>query len=253
MFTSSLEPEPRAGDEILDRARDKHLARGRQRAYTVRVSPKENGGLIGGAGLAFDAFNGVPLRIGVFAKGSSSPVLELEASNVSYGPVDTSNFDISPPPDAKVVEVATPSKSQGAKDQTGHSTPVEGVDAVAKAVPFKLSAPSTLAGFARNQARLLHASKKGAALVTYGQGLGGIAVVEQGRDSSKPADQSVPSQGSEGDHGSLSLPTVSINGVQAQELATPLGTVIRFERGGVAYTVIGSVSQATAEAAARGL
>ena len=36
-------------------------------------------------------------------------------------------------------------------------------------------------------------------------------------------------------------------------LATPLGTALRFERGGVAYAVIGSVPPATAEAAARGL
>jgi outer membrane lipoprotein-sorting protein len=230
---------------------------GGQRAYTVRVSPKENGGLVGGADLAWDALNGVPLRIAVFAKGGSSPVLELTASNVSYGPVDTANFDVSPPPDAKVVEVSTPSGDRNgtpdAKDPSGRSTPVEGVDAVAKAVQFKLSAPATLAGMTRNQVRLLHSSKDGAALVTYGQGLGGIAVLEQGRDSSKPADQSAPPQDSGGDHGGLSLPTVSINGVNAQELATPLGTVVRFERGGVAYTVIGSVLPAAAEAAARGL
>jgi outer membrane lipoprotein-sorting protein len=230
---------------------------GGQRAYTVRVSPKQNGGLIGGADLAWDALNGVPLRIAVFAKGGSSPVLELTASNVSYGPVDTSNFDVSPPPDAKVVEVSTPSRpedgSQDGRDHSGNSTPVEGVDAVAKAVPFKLSAPATVAGFTRNQVRLLHSGKNGTALVTYGQGLGGIAVLQQGRDSSKPADQSVPSQGSGGDHEGLSLPTVSINGVNAQELATPLGTVVRFERGGVEYTVIGSVPPAMAEAAARGL
>jgi outer membrane lipoprotein-sorting protein len=229
---------------------------GGQRAYTVRVSPKENGGLIGGADLAWDAFNGVPLRIAVFAKGAGSPALELTASNVTYGPVDTSNFDISPPPDAKVVEVSTPSGpqngTQDAKEHSGESAPVEGLDAVAKAVPFKLSAPASVAGLTRNQVRLLHSSKNGTALVTYGQGLGGIAVIEQGRDSSKPADQSAPSQDS-GGHGGLSLPTVSINGVNAQELATPLGTVLRFERAGVAYTLIGSVPPATAEAAARGL
>jgi hypothetical protein len=198
----------------------------------------------------------VPLRIGVYAKGSSSPVLELEATDVSYGRVPLSDFDITPPPDAKVVEVATPSKSREAKDRSGKPASVEGIDAVAKAVPFKLSAPPTLAGLARGQVRLLHSSKHGAALVTYGQGLAGIAVVQQQRGSSKPGDQSVPSPGSggdQGDHGGLSLPTVSINGINAQELATPLGTLISFERGGVVYTVIGSVSPATAEAAARGL
>ena len=42
-------------------------------------------------------------------------------------------------------------------------------------------------------------------------------------------------------------------GVSAQELPTALGTVVRFERDGVAYTVVGSVPPAKAEAAARGL
>jgi hypothetical protein len=46
---------------------------------------------------------------------------------------------------------------------------------------------------------------------------------------------------------------VSIAGATGQELATALGTMVRFTRGGVAYTVIGSVPPAAAEAAARGL
>jgi hypothetical protein len=51
----------------------------------------------------------------------------------------------------------------------------------------------------------------------------------------------------------LSLPTVSIKGLSAQELATPIGTVLRFSRRGVTYTVLGSVPPAAAEAAARAL
>ena len=54
-------------------------------------------------------------------------------------------------------------------------------------------------------------------------------------------------------HGVLSLPSVSINGATGTELATPLGTVVRFTRGGVAYTVLGSVAPYAAETAARAL
>jgi outer membrane lipoprotein-sorting protein len=217
-------------------------------AYTVRLSPKRNGGLIGAGEIAWDALNGVPLRIGVFAKGAASPVLELTATDVSFGPVPASSFDVSPPPDAKVVEVATPSGQQDRADH-GERVPVTGVQAVDKAVPFALSAPPALAGLSRDEAKLVHPDHGGAALVTYGRDLGGIAVLEQASDPAEP----IPSPHPEGDHGGLSLPTVSIDGVQAEELATPLGTVLRFERGGVAYTVIGSVPPATAEAAARGL
>jgi hypothetical protein len=63
----------------------------------------------------------------------------------------------------------------------------------------------------------------------------------------------LPGSSSGGDHHGLTLPTVSINGVTGQELDTALGTLVRFTRAGVAYTVIGSVPAAAADAAARGL
>ena len=59
--------------------------------------------------------------------------------------------------------------------------------------------------------------------------------------------------GAGGSDEGLSLPKVSINGVQGEELDTALGTVLRFSRGGVDYVVLGSVPPAAAEAAARAL
>src|SRR5207248_6801639 len=46
---------------------------GGQEAYDVRVSPNRSGGLLGGAALAFDAARGVPLRVGLYARGQSAP------------------------------------------------------------------------------------------------------------------------------------------------------------------------------------
>jgi hypothetical protein len=51
----------------------------------------------------------------------------------------------------------------------------------------------------------------------------------------------------------LSLPKVKIGDVTGEELDTALGTMLRFTRNGVAYTVIGSVPATAAEAAARAL
>jgi outer membrane lipoprotein-sorting protein len=82
-----------------------------QPAYTVRVSPKESGSLIGGAELSWDAVHGVPLRAALYSSTSSAPVIELAASDVSYGPVDSSVFDFTAPAGAKVVEVTPPSHS----------------------------------------------------------------------------------------------------------------------------------------------
>jgi outer membrane lipoprotein-sorting protein len=213
-------------------------------AYTVRISPKHDGGLLGAAELAADANTGVPLRAAVYAAGDSSPVLELKVTRISYGKVDSSVFDVKPPADAKVTDF-TPQGSAGPGGT--ESKPVTGADAVAKAVPFALTAPDKLVGLPRHEVRLIHAGDHPAALVTYGAGLGGIAVVEQAADSAGAAAK--PKDGQAG----LSLPTVSINGATGQELDTALGTMVRFTRGGVAYTVIGSVPAAAAEAAARGL
>jgi hypothetical protein len=86
--------------------------------------------------------------------------------------------------------------------------------------------------------------------VTYGQDLGGMVVIQQ---PAEPAAQSQPGDKRGDRGGGLTLPKVSINGATGEELDTALATMIRFERGGVAYTVLGSVPPAAAQAAARGL
>jgi outer membrane lipoprotein-sorting protein len=98
-----------------------------QPTYTVRVSPKESGSLIGGAELSWDANNGVPLRAAVYSSTSASPVIELAATGeVSYGPVDSSVFEFKPPAGAKVEEIKLPEKSSsttGTPPPGGSSNP----------------------------------------------------------------------------------------------------------------------------------
>jgi outer membrane lipoprotein-sorting protein len=74
-------------------------------AYTVRVSPKETGSLLGGAELSFDALNGVPLRAALYSTQSSAPALELAATSISYGPVESSVFQLTPPANATIKDV----------------------------------------------------------------------------------------------------------------------------------------------------
>jgi outer membrane lipoprotein-sorting protein len=81
-----------------------------QAAYTVRVSPRENGGLIGGAELSWDATTGIPLRAAIYSTNSSAAVIELAATEISYGPVESSTLDFTPPANAKVEEVTLPTK-----------------------------------------------------------------------------------------------------------------------------------------------
>jgi outer membrane lipoprotein-sorting protein len=212
-------------------------------AYTVRVSPKANGGLVGGAELAWEAVNGAPLRAALYARGESSPVLELKATEVEFGAIPDSVFAVTPPPGAKVVNLSPP---QGGAEEGAHeAAPVTGLDAVQRRTSFKVSAPPNLAGMARSEVRLVSSGSDAGALVTYGKGLGGIAVLEL------PA-KGTGSGGAE--TGGLQLPGVQIDAAtKGRELETPLGTVIDFRREGVEYTVAGSVPSAVAREAAQGL
>jgi hypothetical protein len=44
-----------------------------------------------------------------------------------------------------------------------------------------------------------------------------------------------------------------VNGAKGEELDTALGTMVRFERNGVEYTVLGSAPPSTVQTAARAL
>ncbi len=208
---------------------------GGQPAYNVVVSPKHNGGLLGSAQLAWDAVRGVPLRVAIYAKGSSAPVLSLEASEISYGPVPASSVDLTPPANAKTVDLSLPARSPGSRHS--HAKQATGLRAVRSVAGFPVLAPDTLAGRTREAVRSIGSH---AVVVLYGHGLGAIAVVERKADANGQH------------HGALSsLPEVSLGGVTGHELATQLGTVIEWKRTGVGYVLGGSLSASAAEAAAR--
>src|SRR3954451_16726146 len=101
-----------------------------QPSYTVRIAPKDDGGLLGAAELAWDAVRGVPLRAAIYAQGSDTPVLAIEATDISYGKITDANLDATPPAGAQVTEINPPSGT----DAQGKATHVEGVDAVQQAI-----------------------------------------------------------------------------------------------------------------------
>jgi hypothetical protein len=194
-------------------------------AYSVRVAPKHDGGLLGYAELAWDAEHGVPLRIGIYAQGSSSPVLQLAATNVSYGTVSSGDVTITPPAGVKTVDLGAPS---GGRPPAPATKP-----------DFDVVAPDTLVGLPRKDMR---AVGSGGELVVYGQGLGAIAVIEHKAQS-----------GGQGNSILSALPTVALDGLTGHELATQLGTAIQWTRNGVSFVLVGSLPPAAAESAARAL
>jgi outer membrane lipoprotein-sorting protein len=176
-------------------------------AYTVRVSPNEGGSLIGGAELSWDAVHGVPLRAAIYSTTSSSPAIELAATEVSYGPVASSVFEFTPPANAKIEEIVPPG---------------EGADA---------TAPSAHSG-------------EHPKVTAHGHGITSIAVAEGKAKTGAGGSASALPEG---------LQTVKIDGVEASELPTELGTLLSFERSGVRYLLAGAVGPAALEAVAKGL
>ena len=153
-----------------------------QAAYTLRVSPPRNsGGLLGDLQLAWDAYRGVPLRFAVYARGNSSPVLQLKATDISYGRVSPGVFNISPPPGAKVVRISIPS---GAKKGPRRSSRAPEPRWTAYA---PLAAPASDAGLVRRSTSQV-GHKPGPCLASADErhgrarrrdGLGSVAVLEE--------------------------------------------------------------------------
>lgn len=205
-----------------------------QPAYSLVAAPKADGGLLASLELAWDAAHGVPLRAGVYAKGSSAPALELAVTDIAYGPVPAGDVDIAPPPGAKVVDLGTLGAAGGGTQE--HAPPITGLAAVQAAAGFPVVAPDALAGLERDRVVLLGGTT---AVAVYGHGLGAIALVERAAGGARPG-------------GLLgALPTVPVGGATGHELATELGTVVAWQSGGTSFVLAGSVPAATAEAAAR--
>jgi outer membrane lipoprotein-sorting protein len=209
-----------------------------QGAYETTLSPKHDGGLLGGLAVAFDAAQGIPLRISIDAAGSTTPVLQLEATDISYGPVADSDVTVTPPSSVKVVDVAP----ENAPNAGGSGAqPITGLAAVQAAAGFPVTAPATLVGLTQKSVRLVDWNGTKVAVAVYGKGLGAIVVAELPTTAKDPL------------AGLSQLPSISINGNTGRELATALGTAITFPQGQVRTLVVGSVPTVSAEQAAREL
>jgi hypothetical protein len=192
-------------------------------AYTVRMAPRERTGLLAGVTLAVDADTGTPLRLDVYGRGQSKPLVEFALSNVRYGAVDPSVFHLRLPFGMRPVPVRF------------GSTPSLGATVAC-------AAPRSLGGLALSSCQeASRADELPGKLLVYGRSFGSVVVLEQ------------PGGGDPGGGLWGLLPSVSVSGADGRELVTPLGSLVRFARGGVTYTVLGSLPRQAVEAVARGL
>src|SRR5579862_8477615 len=200
-----------------------------QPAYSVTLSAKESGSMLSSLQLSWDAQHATPLKIAVYARGTSTPAIELDVTNIVYGPVAPANLQATFPANATVT-------SLGSIPHTTTSgpppTPISGLPAVSAAAGFPVCAPDSLLGTPRSGVYLHDRT----VFVSYGHDLAGIALIE------RKADPSTQTQ-----HALTLLPTVTVNGINAHELTTTLGTALTWQAQGVTYVLAGSVPAATLE------
>jgi len=82
-----------------------------QGAYQLAIAPKDSRSLIGQIRIAVDAGRYLPLRVQVFARGATSPALQVGFTTVSFGRPAASNFTFTPPPGAKVKTTIVPASA----------------------------------------------------------------------------------------------------------------------------------------------
>jgi len=79
-----------------------------QPAYQISLAPRDSRSLIGEIRIAIDAQRALPLRVQIFARGSSSPAFQVGFTSLQFGTPAASNFAFAAPPGAQVKTVTVP-------------------------------------------------------------------------------------------------------------------------------------------------
>lgn len=88
-------------------------------AYTLRLTPKEKGSLIGKVEIAIDAQNGAALRVAVYPAGSATAAFEVGFTSVSFSAPPASRFAFTPPKGATVSPLTGPDAGLGMQAHQG--------------------------------------------------------------------------------------------------------------------------------------
>jgi len=234
-------------------------------AYVLTLSPKDAGStLVERAEAVVDAETYLPLSLALFAEGTPEPVLSYRLSEISVGPVASERFEFQVPPGAEVLPLDRGrERSEGWKDR-GDDGRRQGEDArefgtvaeAQEAVGFEVRELATAPG--GRQLSGVYVAPNGGVVLTYGEDWGTVVLSQGPADEMAGTPPWTPegiedqTEGRMGEE--LALPTVDLGGgVEAQELSTPVGTVLLWEEGSVRYVLAGSVPAADLEQAARGL
>jgi outer membrane lipoprotein-sorting protein len=218
-------------------------------AYPLTLEPKDKSlTLVERAEVLVDAEAFVPLRFELYAEETPEPVARYEAQDFEVGPVPDRRFEFETPPGATVERIEPPDGERVDEGREGgEPQAMESVEEAGELAGFPVEGLAEAPG-GRQLEEIRAAS--GGAVLTYGSGWGTVVLAEKaGGEVPEPQREA-----GEGRGDGLQVPKVDLGGgVEAREVATPVGTVFSWSSGGVSYTLAGSVPAAELEAAARTL
>jgi outer membrane lipoprotein-sorting protein len=87
--------------------------------YQLVLEPKDSRTLVGKVSIAVDSDTNVPLRVQVYARGSSSPAFETGFTDVTFGAPPASVFHFIPPTGAKVTTATAGDVLSGRRSASG--------------------------------------------------------------------------------------------------------------------------------------
>ena len=154
--------------------------------------------------LAWDAARGVPLRAAIYARGASKPVLALEATKITYGPVPRGEGRRRASCRRHEVQVPVPTQQEGNSPKKNRVDKSE-----SKTAGFQVVAPDTAAGLKRTRRpRRRHGPGPRSSSTARGSARSRSLEPNRARARSGSAERSAG---------------VRLDGVEGHELATPLG------------------------------
>ena len=219
-------------------------------AYVLTLSPKDEASTLFERGQAFiDSETYLPLQLSLYAEGKPEPVFSWRVSDLDVGPVPAERFEFQVPPGAEVIPFDEGKEVSPEPDMRAGAEPTE-VKTVAEAqrlLDFDIAELANPPGGRGLMGVYLKGSD--GVVLTYGSGWGTVILAEAPQEGGAASPQTGTVEG-----GDLTLPEVNLgDGIEATELSTPVGTVLRWNEGGVSYVLAGSVPASELERAAREL
>jgi outer membrane lipoprotein-sorting protein len=217
-------------------------------AYVMTLRPKDEGTTLVDHGRALiDSETFLPLELALYAQGKPDPVFSWSVSSLDVDTVPAERFQFQTPPGARVIPFEEGREANSNPDMRAGAEPKE-VDTVGEAqklVDFEIRELASPPG--GRELTGVYVKGTDGVVLTYGSGWGTV-VLAQGPQRD---DVSAPRPEAAGDD--PALPTVDLDGVEATELSTPVGTGLHWDADGISYALAGSVPASELERAAREL